>query len=219
MPSLDLLEFVAALKAWREGVAAGTATLPERVAGAMVMTSDDAQCMTLHPSVDEVEFDVGPDNQMRGLLDTWPDAEGEPTLTATIEERTQLHVLNPHIARLLAWLYRSPSTERFSERPVSAPAALVSLIDATPLDFLPAPDGVPVLEERTPAQEVTEQLWLGEDTATVVREAPRAHEKPKTNKSVARKKRQRVSKNLVVIAVLLALISGAAAVWLVQKTL
>ena len=222
LPSTDLVEFVAALKAWAETVQMGETTLPDRVASALVMASDDAQSVTLHTSIDEVGYDLGPDDKVRGLLDTWPDAEGEPTLTAVLEERTQRHVINPHIARLLAWLYRMPSSDRFSGGNGAASPELVALINGTPLDFLPAPNGVPVLEERTPAREVTEQLWLGEDTATVVQEAPSAPSAPRKARkapSKKRKKRKRVSENVVILAVLLAIVSGAAAVWLLLQTL
>jgi hypothetical protein len=177
-------------------------------------------------TVDEIGINIGPDESERGLLDplTWSGLTGEPTseLPGTgdvIEEDTRIDTpLAAVLARLLQLAHQT--TDRFTNQQGVPSAAVQALLEQEPLDILPAPEaylpsgrGDSGWEDNT----ATAIHSSGPPTATAF--TPPLDPQTATVAASAPAPRGEISFSVLAAAVTLALLAGAAGVWLLLASL
>ena len=226
-PLLDLSSAAAAAEGLRVWLSVSgdpaTPALPGQVRGARRAPLPGADPVVLRWSleggpVDEIGVDLGPDLAHGGLLDplTWSGVTGEATneLTGAIEntdnsnldEDTRIKApKSALLARMLQAVQQPPSPERFSAREGRPAEAVLRLVLSEPLDVLPTPDGqltaLSGWEENTATQVHLADLPPAEDTAPSV-------PAPEPARSGGE-----ISMGTLIVAIIVALFAGAAAVW------
>lgn len=196
--------------------------------------------------VDEIGLDIGPDETPGGLLDplTWSGITGEPTSevpvssqenTGAIHEDTRINTPRTALlSRLLGLSHEKPSAERFQE---GAPSqAIRELIAAENLDPLPVPDGLPARPGFLTSQRDPE--W-DENTATAISDtagspnettppldtdpAPTPEPEPEPSETPSKASEltgsMDVPNPLLALAVVMAVIAGAAALFFLLQQL
>ena len=147
-------------------VSADRAGLAAAAAAALVGVPPEARRIALQrwsvssgADMDEVRFDLGPD-EARGLLDGWSRSAptGERT-GALSEDADRAHARLATLAAAIAALDAAPAARHVSAEG-QVPEGFVDAIRAEPLDPLPTPDGLPppalvALAPGDPLSEVT----------------------------------------------------------------
>jgi hypothetical protein len=183
-------------------------------------------------AVDEIGFDLGPEEGGRGLLDPWTRSGSGSTGEVTGAERTGAldewqdgsRARTTALARLARGLHADLDPARLGPQDPRAMAPLRALLAEEPLDTLPVPDGVPLGVERgaepatrpgvpapVPAEEVT-----GTVPGVVSAPHPPPEPAPEPTVTVGRIGVE-VGLPLLLLAVLLAVVAGGAALWLFSR--
>lgn len=208
--------------------------LAERVDRAAQVVPEDARRIEVVPlattqrwAIDEVGFDLGPDERARGLLDPWTGTGGGSTGEVTSAERTGAldefqdgsRTRTSALARLARGLYADAEPARFAPAEGKASAAVRALIADEPLDALPVPDGVPLSPEHQPEPATRPGVAAppSEDTGTVPGVATGAPAQPEVTQdhtNTLGRVGSEIGLPILLMAVILALVAGVAAVWL-----
>jgi len=163
-------------------------------------------------SVDEVGFDLGPDEHERGLLDTWAGrslSSEEPTGSVPRIEDGR-GALTAVLAHLAAGIARDADPDRFRAAEGRPSRAVKALLADEPLDPLPAPEGLPL----------TGTGFLdpggGHTDITAVARRPQDPPEPTVDVTVQAPAPApgQVAPRLLLVSVLLALVVGAMLAWL-----
>ncbi|MDG1484485.1 MAG: hypothetical protein P8R54_33170 [Myxococcota bacterium] len=232
------------LRVWLSVTESTAAVLPTLIAEQLHDRSGER--LTLLPGlatgpVDEIGMDIGPDESAGGLLDplTWSGVTGEPTSTVdrddestgALQEDTRSNAPRTALlSQLLDFSHEQPAADRFIE---GVPAAsLRTLIASETLDPLPNPDGLPgrpdsLIHSKDPDWE--------ENTATAIRAdappfqtAPTApqHGEPTLEHTDSTPPEHtehtttiEVSSRVLIAAVLVAMVAGAAGLFFVLSQL
>ena len=232
------------LRVWLSVTEDATSTLPALVASAL-RAQEGTGALTLLPGkavgpVDEIGMDIGPDEAPGGLLDplTWSGITGEPTSevplhveenTGALYEDTRINAPRTALlSRLLGLSHEQPPAGRFHDGTPSQ--AIRTLIGSQTLDPLPVPDGLPARPASLLPQFAPE--WE-ENTATAVPLSslpPTESSAPRSMPGVAldtdsEPERTEVTTSvevpnpLLIVAVAMAGVAGAAALWLLLRAL
>jgi hypothetical protein len=140
-----------ALNSPRQGV-----TLTTLLAQSTITPPDTCSTLTLSLQplgfTDEVRVELGPDEAERGLLDRWATEEVSGDLTGDQTESISTTELAAQAKRVLLErvtdLYASPELAlRFDKHAGASCTAMFALLTDEPLDPLPTPEGVVLLQE------------------------------------------------------------------------
>ncbi|MCB9744556.1 MAG: hypothetical protein H6740_18315 [Alphaproteobacteria bacterium] len=115
--------------------------------------------------LDEVGVDLGPDGEVRGLMDTW--TTGHSTATRTREAEADDEDVAPSTAllgRLMSPSERAPDPARFAGQEEAAAQALRGLLAEEPLDALHAP-GLELVVDEPVSIGLTEDAPVEDDEA------------------------------------------------------
>lgn len=209
----SLAELAAALRAQE-------ATAPGALPAADTLVDEGPTLeLVLEPlgSLDEVGFDLGPDEGERGLLDTWAgrtmpgeDPTGAIEVTGGVDGNPG--AITALLAHLAAGVARDASAARFAPHEGRPSRAVKACIADEPLDPLPVPEGLPLSG--------TSFLEPGGHTdITAVADRPAAQldvtEELDRTSSNAGLGEAELSPKLLLFAVLAALVAGAVGAWLV----
>ena len=237
------------LRVWLSVTEDATSTLPSLVASALRAQTAEDGSLTLLPGkavgpVDEIGMDIGPDESPGGLLDplTWSGITGEPTSevplhveenTGALYEDTRINAPRTGLlSRLLGLSHEQPPPERFHDGTPSQ--AIRALIDSQTLDPLPVPDGLPARpgsllpqfapewEENTATAIPLSNLPPAESSAprsvpgVTVEALPAPDTEPERTEVTTSVE---VPNPLLIVAVMMAGVAGAAALWLLLRAL
>jgi hypothetical protein len=233
-PTASARAFADELKRRLGGHPGPPSELSERVDRASQVVPEDARRIEVVANdtsqrwaIDEVGFDLGPDERARGLLDPWTGTGGGSTGEVTSAERTGAldefqdgsRTRTSALARLARGLYADAEPVRFAIAEGKASAAVRTLVADEPLDALPVPDGVPLSPEHQPEPATRPGVAVApaEDTGTVpgVVLGPAAHpEVTGDHTNTLGRVGSEIGLPILLMAVILALLAGVAAVWL-----
>lgn len=247
MTTASAADIAEGLRVWLSVTEGTTAVLPTLIAEQLRDRSGEH--LTLLPGlatgpVDEIGMDIGPDDSAGGLLDplTWSGVTGEPTSTVdrddentgALQENTRSNAPRTALlSQLLDFSHEQPAADRFIE---GVPAAtLRTLIATETLDPLPSPDGLssrpdslihnkdPDWEENTatairadapPIQTTPPPPQDGEPTLGHTDSAPPEHTEHTEHTATIE-----VSSRVLIAAVAVAMVAGAAGLFFVLSQL